>query len=141
MPTILTVGAALGAAVTMACLFQAAGYDSDSTWAFSLWAAGPYLGLCWLALAFRRNRDASRLVLAGTLFIGAGALLLFYNYLRPYINTSPGDANRPMNCVGPIAEYGVPIIQWFFVGVLGLAARWAGAPAPPEIVFQDGEHE
>jgi hypothetical protein len=122
MITILSMGTSLCAAAATIGLFMAAPYDSGSFTAFGIWASGPYLGFCLMALAVRRSPTRSQLVLTAAVLSSLVGLILFGNYLSPFIKAHLNGTEPPMNCAGPIAEFGIPILQWIVVAVIGFVA-------------------
>jgi hypothetical protein len=117
------IACAFGAAAT-AVLFAAAARAPDNDAALVrllsqpdgwVWAIAPYIGLAAVAVAFRRRRAASVIVLCATLPAIVFALVDTYIYLRPL----PPGTHEFARGLG----YGTPIVPWFVAVFLVIAIK------------------
>ena len=139
MKTVLSVVTSLSCALATVHLYGLSGMDSHSLMFLGGWAVAPYPAHCVLAFAARRRPEASVAILVGTIASGGVAILLFLNDLQPWIDARSRGVEPPMNCGGPLVEFGLPVVQWIFLGVLGwvaMTSRPADQSQPGEIVHE-----
>jgi hypothetical protein len=89
------------------------------------WTGAPYPGYCWLAFERVRSRRA-HLVFAGTAVSAALATVMYLADLMPFVKAQ-STGEEVMNCAGPLIEFGLPILQWLFLGFLCVVSspRWS----------------
>lgn len=138
MEPAFTILASLACVVTTIGLCVAAGVDGPSTRAMAWWSGLPYLGFCTLAFVHRGSREAARRVLVATAVVGGLATFLYARDLWPFIEAGP-DRDQIMDCGGPLVEFGVPVVQWLFIGVFALSLRSRRWPGPRDTVFEPWE--
>jgi hypothetical protein len=126
MMAVFSVLTSLCAAAATSSLYWLAADGPEYGVGNTLVGGSPYLGLAVLGLVLRRDRDASRTVLAGTLAIGGFSVVALESYLRPFLQARQQGV-EVMNYSVPF-ELALPAFQWFAVAVLGSLAFWTRRP-------------
>lgn len=75
------------------------------------WDTAVFVAFGAVAVGLRNSRTGSLILLAGTLATGIFSTWLLYADLHFYF-TPPTPGNQVMNCMGPLVELGLPILQW-----------------------------
>ena len=75
------------------------------------WDVAVYAGVVGFAIAFGKSRSASAVILLGAAVIGVSSVFILYGSLSVYFSP-PTPTRRVMNCVGPLIELGLPVLQW-----------------------------
>lgn len=91
------------------------------------WDVAVYTGVILLAIVFRKSYFASAVMLVGAVVIGGLSVFILHGCLSGYF-TPPTPTHRVMNCVGPVVELGLPILQWPTLAVFAVVAFFAHSP-------------
>ncbi|MHB9076808.1 MAG: hypothetical protein ACYC3X_04845 [Pirellulaceae bacterium] len=125
IPAITTISCFCAAAATIGMLALAVLNYNPGSWESIVivggWDVAVYAGVVLLAVALRESRRASVVMLLGAVFIGGFSVLILYGDLSAYF-TPPTPRHRVMNCVGPIIELGLPLLQWPTLGAFAAVA-------------------